>query len=233
MSSALTIDQLKEVLPAKFKKSINQQLIDEINSVLGDPNMFESYRDSFLSYMKVLEDGRYKITDYLHAVKFCCHKLSGSTDKAAYIKTFPDRYQKFVDNGTSSKDIASYISAYVKTKLVTEILKQSLVPVWVINQDYRQAAINKLYEVMTDKDTSPFNAIQAADKLLNHTAPPEVSQLQLNITDDNTANGVNELKEAIYGLAAQQRQMIDAGQMTVRDVSNNKLGIVYDHEDCK
>lgn len=231
MSSALTLDQLKEVLPAKYKKTVNQELINQINETLSDPNMFESYRDNFMSYMKVLEDGRYKIADYLHAVKFCCHKLSGSTDKAAYIKTFPDRYQRFVDNGTSSKDIASYISAYVKTKLVTSILEQSLIPVWVINQDYRQAAINKLYEVMTDRDTSAFNAIQAADKLLNHTAPPEVSKLQLSITDDSTANGVNELKEAIYGLAAQQRQMIEAGQMSVRDVSNNKLGIVYDHQD--
>ena len=231
MSSALTLDQLREVLPAKFKKSINQVLVDEINDVLSDPNMFESYRDNFLSYMRVLEDGRYKITDYLHAIKFCCHKLSGSTDKDAYIKTFPDRYQKFVDNGTSAKDIASYICAYGKTKLVTEILKQSLVPVWVLNQSLRQEAINTLHKIMVDPDTTPFNAIQAADKLLNHTAPPEVSQLQLSITDDNTANGINELKEAIYGLAAQQHQQITTGRMTVRDVSNNKLGITYDHED--
>lgn len=230
MSSALTLDQLREVLPVKFKKTVNQVLVDEINSVLSDPNMFESYRDSFLSYMRVLEDGKYKISDYLRAVKFCCHKLAGATDKEAYIKTFPERFQKFVNNNTSSKDIASYISAYGKTKLVTEILKQSLVPVWVLNQALRQDAINKLYTIMQDENTSPFNAIQAADKLLNHTAPPEVSTLQLNITDDNAANGINELKEALYGLASQQKQMIQNEQLTVRDVSNNKLGITYDHD---
>ena len=49
--SVLTVEQFKVALPDKVKKSINQELIDQINTTLADPDMYESYRDNLLSYL--------------------------------------------------------------------------------------------------------------------------------------------------------------------------------------
>lgn len=231
MTSALTLDELRNALPEKYKKVLNQEVITEINTVLNDPEMYEAFRDNLISYSSILEDGKYRITDYIRAVKYCSLKIAGATDKDAYIRTFPERYQRFVNDKRASKDIASYISSYNKNKMVVEILKQSMIPLWVLNQDHRQAAINKLVSIMQNKDTSDYNAIQAADKLLNHTAPPDSANVQLSITNVNAANGLDELKDAIYKLAQNQSAQIAARQMTVRDVSNSTLGATYDHEE--
>ena len=54
---ALTVDQFKLALPDKVKKSVNQELIDQVNATLSEPEMFEAYRDNLLSYTKVMADG--------------------------------------------------------------------------------------------------------------------------------------------------------------------------------
>ena len=78
--SALTVEQFKVALPDKVKKSVNQELIDQINSTLSDPDMYEAYRDNLLSYTKVMSDGRFKVTDYVNAVKYVRHKLMEATN---------------------------------------------------------------------------------------------------------------------------------------------------------
>ena len=67
--NSLTVDQFKQALPDKVKKSINQELIDQINTTLSEPELFESYRENLLSYTKVMADGRFKVDSYIQAVK--------------------------------------------------------------------------------------------------------------------------------------------------------------------
>lgn len=99
----LTVEQFKKSLPDTVKRTVNQELIDQINTTLSDPEMYESYRDNLLSYTKVMADGRFKISSYVEAVKYVSHKLMGSTNLAAYIKTFPNKYQGFLAQGGSVK----------------------------------------------------------------------------------------------------------------------------------
>lgn len=40
----LTAEQFKRALPDKVKKSVDQELIDQINSTLSEPEMYEAYR---------------------------------------------------------------------------------------------------------------------------------------------------------------------------------------------
>lgn len=86
----ITTEVLKHSLPDKFKNSVNDELLNNINNTLSDPDLYETYRDNFLSYMSVLNDGRYKITDYLNAVKYCTQRLMGKSQIDSYIVTFPD-----------------------------------------------------------------------------------------------------------------------------------------------
>ena len=86
----LTVEQFKQALPSQFKASVNQELIDQINTTLADPNLYETYRDNLLSYTQVMRDGKFKMSDYILAVKYCSHKIMGASNIDAFVKTFPD-----------------------------------------------------------------------------------------------------------------------------------------------
>ena len=124
--TALTLEQFRLALPDKVKKSVNQELVDQVNKTLGDPEMYEAYRDNLLSYTRVMSDGRFKVSEYISAVKYVSHKLMGDTNIDAYSRTFPDKIQRFMAQGVAPKDIASYVTAYNKSKLVNLIFEQPI-----------------------------------------------------------------------------------------------------------
>lgn len=219
--SLMTLEQFQKALPDKMRKTVNQELVDSINTVLNSPDMYEAYRDNLLSYMSVLNDGKYKIMDYVNAVKYCSHKLMGSTNLDAFIKTFPDRYNNYVANGTSSKDIASYITAYNKNKLVNSIMEQSLIPSWVLNQDMYQAALNVQFGLMNTAVSEKVRS-DAANSLLNHLRPPEVQKVSLDIGVKENST-IDVLRQTTLELVSMQRKMIEANAMTVIDVAESRI----------
>lgn len=219
--SLMTLEQFQKALPDKMRKTVNQELVDSINTVLSSPDMYEAYRDNLLSYMSVLNDGKYKIMDYVNAVKYCSHKLMGSTNLDAFIKTFPDRYNNYVANGTSSKDIASYITAYNKNKLVNSIMEQSLIPSWILNQDMYQAALNVQFGLMNTAVSEKVRS-DAANSLLNHLRPPEVQKVSLDIGVKENST-IDVLRQTTLELVSMQRKMIEAKAMTVIDVAESRI----------
>ena len=220
--TALTVEQFKVALPDKVKKSVNQELIDQINTTLNDPDMYEAYRDNLLSYTRVMNDGRFKIGDYVNAVKYVSHKLMGASNIEAYIKTFPDKYQRFIQQGVSSKDIASYVTAYNKSKLVNLIFEQTLIPSYVLNQDLYQKALNVQAELMLDTGISPKVRSDAANSLLTHLKMPETQkvELDLNVKEDGS---IAALRATTLELARQQRLMVEAGAMNAQEIAHGKL----------
>ena len=219
--SLMTLEQFQKALPDKMRKTVNQELVDSINTVLSSPDMYEAYRDNLLSYMSVLNDGKYKIMDYVNAVKYCSNKLMGSTNLDAFIKTFPDRYNNYVANGTSSKDIASYITAYNKNKLVNSIMEQSLIPSWILNQDMYQAALNVQFGLMNTAVSEKVRS-DAANSLLNHLRPPEVQKVSLDIGVKENST-IDVLRQTTLELVSMQRKMIEANAMTVIDVAESRI----------
>lgn len=227
--SVLTLDQFKQALPEKFKKTINQELVDQVNKTLSDPELFETYRDNLLSYTHVMKDGRFKVTDYVNAVKYCSHKIMGSTNTEAFCKTFPDRYQAWIGSGVSAKDIGSYITSYNKNKLVNLILEQSLVPSWVLNQDLYQKAINTQAELMMTANSEKVRS-DAANSLMTHLKPPEVQKVELNVGVAEHSS-LDALRQSTMELVAAQKAMLAAGMMNLKEVAEQRIvGKVIDHE---
>lgn len=222
--SALTVDQFQKCLPDKVKKSINQELIDQINTTLSDPELYESYRDNLLSYTKVMADGRFKIQNYVDAVRYVSHKLMGASNIEAYIKTFPDKYSRFVAQGVEPKDIASYVTAYNKSKLVNLIFEQTLIPSYVLNQDLYQKALNVQAELMVTANSEKVRC-DAANSLLTHLKMPETQKVELdiNVKEDSS---IQALRNSTLELARQQRLMIGAGAMNAQEVAHSRLEVV-------
>lgn len=225
----LTVDQLKHAVPDKLKRSINQDLLDQINDVLKDPDMYGIYRDNLLSYAHVMKDGRFKMGDFIYAVKYCSHKIMGATNLDAFVRTFPDKYQQWLKKGVASKDIASYITAYNKNKLVNLIMEQSLIPSWILNQDLYQKALNVQADLMMNANSEKVRS-DAANSLLTHLRPPEVQKVELEIgVKEHTS--LDALREATMELVATQKKMIASGMKTVQEVAEQKLVQVIEHED--
>lgn len=230
MSNALTVDQFKQALPPAMKKSVNQELIDKINQTLSDPDMFETYRDNLLSYTRVMADGKFKVSNYIDAVKYVSHKLMGNSNIDAYSKTFPDKIARFTQNGVSGKDIASYVTAYNKSKLVNLIMEQTLVPMWVLNQDLYQKALNVQAELMVSAHSEKVRT-DAANSLLTHLKRPETQKVELEIGVKEDSS-IGALRQATLELARQQRLAMEAGQVSAQEVAHSKLslGTVVDVE---
>ena len=217
----LTIEQFKSALPDKVRKTVNQELIDQINTTLNEPELYEAYRDNLVSYTSVMADGKFKISSYIEAVKYVSHKLMGCTNIDAYTKTFPAKYARFISQGVSAKDIASYVTAYNKNKLVNLIFEQTLIPSYVLNQDLYQKALNVQADLMMNAKSEKVRC-DSANSLLTHLKMPETQkvELEIGVKEDST---IAALRATTMELAKQQRLMVESGAMNAQDIAHGKL----------
>lgn len=221
MSNALTVETFNRVLPRKMRGAIDQQVIDDINNTITDPIIAENLRDNLLGFTNVLEEGKFRLDDYINAVKYVSFKLLGDSNIVAYSKTFPARYSTLVQKGTSDKDISAYVAAYNKNKLVNLILKQTLVPTHVLNADIHQEAINNLALLMREAKSEKVRC-DAANNLLNHLKPPEATKIELDIKHKEDSV-ISDLRETTRMLVEQQKQLIQNGAMSARQVAHSKI----------
>lgn len=217
----LTKDEVERAVPATLRSSITQKLVDTLNNVVADPIIADAFRNNFLSFTGVLKDGRFKTEDYLHAVMFVSYQLMGKTNLESYGLTFPQRYADLITKQTPSKDIAAYVSAFNKGKLVNLVREQTMVPTWVLNAHVYQQAINVQVMLMNDDEVSAKVRCEAANSLLTHLKRPEAVKAELSI-EVKDSSGMNELKDTLTQLARQQQEMIQNG-MTPQQVAAQPL----------
>lgn len=216
----LTVDQLVKVIPANLRSSVDQSLVDTINHCVSDPMEAEQVRNNYLSYIGVLKDGKYKMDDYLNAVVYVGYKLMGDSNQDAWCKTFPQRYQALVTKG-KTKDVHAHVSAYAKGKLVNQLIEQSMIPSWILNQDLYQRALNTQAQLMVSAVSEKVRS-DAANSILTHLAKPKeniANQINIGIGD---ASGIGELKDTLAKLAQQQQNLINSG-VTTREIAAQSI----------
>jgi hypothetical protein len=217
----LTKEMVERAVPPNLKNHVTQQFVDQINNLVADPLVAEQVRNNFINYTGVMKEGKFKLEDYLNAVAFVSYKLMGYSNQDAYFRTFPSRHAHLVAKGTPSKDIAAYVAAYARGKLVNLIMEQSLVPSWVLNQHVYQEAINTQRELMTDPTVSPKVRSDAANSILTHLKKPEGQNFQISM-DMKENSGITELKAALRDMAEKQQEMIANGT-GVREIAAQPL----------
>lgn len=216
----MTVEELKGALPSHMKHNATQDLADTVNSLATDPEFGRSLRENIVSYTSVLREGRFKVGDYVHAVAYVSYKLMGFTNQDSYKRVFPERYRDLVAAGADDKTISAYVSAYNKGKMVNLILEQTLIPIWVLNQDVAQQAINRLVLLMTTANSEKVQG-DAAAALLTHLKKPESRQVELNLNLPESS-GMKELNTLLGDLANKQRELIEAG-MSTREIAHQRL----------
>jgi hypothetical protein len=224
----LTEAEFKSVLPPGVKKSVNPELMKNINRVLADPNTLDTLRENILGFTSVMKEGRFKMTSYLNAVHYVSHKLLGATNRDAYIKTFPGKYQRFLREGVADKDIASYSTAYNKSKLVALIYEQTLIPIHIINAPILQKAINTQADLMMNAKSEMVRTT-AANSLINALKAPETKKVELDIgIKENSV--MDDLRRATQDLVDQQKQALIAGGSNAKQIAESSI-IVSDSKE--
>ncbi|UCR75491.1 terminase small subunit [Alcaligenes phage vB_Af_QDWS595] len=229
--SLITQKDLVAALPSTMKGVATQNLADTLNQIQADPEIAEHIRNNFLSYSKVLTEGKFKIEDYMNAIVFASWRMAGKNNLDSYTATFPDRYARMMAAGKSSKDISATVSMYAKGKLVVMILEQAAIPIWLLNQDVVQKAINIQLDLAMDTSQSGMVRTTAANSLLNHLQRPKenITNNQINVNLPES-DGIAELRRSIEEISKMQIKAIEAGATTkeiaamdIKDVSDVEL----------
>ena len=216
-------DSLRAALPTSVRKSVTDDVVNNLNQLTVDPEFRERYRENLLSYANVMANGKFKIQSYLDAVRYVSYKLMGDTNIKAHQRTFPDKHTHWVSQNVAPKDIASYVTAYNKSKLVNLIYEQTLVPTYVLNQDMFQQALNVQAELMLNANSEKVRS-DAANSLLTHLKPPETKKVELDVSVKEDSS-IDALRASTMALVAQQREMIKAGMAQAQEIAHSTLVI--------
>ena len=213
--SKVTVTTLKDLVPKRQRSMITEDLVKQLNEWNEDPKLLDSYRENLLTYIGVLKDGKYKITDYVNAVRFVSYKLMGYSDIDAYAVTFPERYERLrTEEGLTRDEISPYTSAYKKNKLVSAIYEQTIIPVSVLNNHMAQDALNELMKIGLH-GRSEMARVNALSKVLDKTDAPEIQKLQLDV-GVNSSDSLSDLKNMLAEVAADQLGYIEKGRVDLQ-----------------
>jgi hypothetical protein len=177
---ALTVEDLQKIFPKNRKSAINQELVNIIEDAekRGD---FEGYlENNIISFNSVLQDGRYKVQDYVKAVEYCCYYLNGDDQATAFVKTFPEKVKKRVLEGKSAYATGSP-AMYHRGQLVQKILAQMQIPTRMLHHHKLNDAITTQYNLMTSSRTSDRIKLEAANSLMAFLKEPEEQKVELEI----------------------------------------------------
>lgn len=204
----LTLGQVQEALPSNHRNNITQDMVNQLNSLSSDPEEARYIRDNFVSFSKVLQEGRFKVGDYVRAVMYVSHKVMGKSNLESYKATFPERYKDMLDRNRQPKDIASIVTAYNKGQLVTKVMERAMVPSWILNQDMFQSALQTQYDLMTDVSVSDKVRSDAANSILTHLKKPEDNKAELKI-EIGLNDGMAALEAQLTAVSKQQLDLIE------------------------
>ncbi len=221
MSAAITTELIKRALPKKLRGNFNDEMMGRLNGIVTDSAERDGYYRDIITYSSVLLEGAFRLEDYFSAVRYVGFKLTGNTNQLSYMKTFPHRYQRLVNMGKSDDEISNHVAAYHRTMLVGKILEQGVVPLYISHQDIAHEALASMVRTMQETMSDRIR-IDAADRILLHLKIPEVAkvQLDLNIKEDDS---IKELRSATLSLVKQQKEMLEAGVMNVKQVAHSKI----------
>ena len=212
----LALESVKKLVPKNQRTLITQEFLDKLEASVNDSLVAEQFKENFVTYLNVLSKGKYKMEDYINAVKYVSFKLLGYSNINAYIATFPERYERLKVEGQTQ--IEAFVSMYNKNKLVMQIYEQTIVPSYVLNAPMHQQALNTLAAMIIDDDVRGMTKVKACEAILQYTKQPDVVKGELTIGIEQS-DTINDLREITENLADTYRMMLEKKGMKLKDVA--------------
>ena len=227
-------EQILASLPGSLKMKVSDDFVNVFNDAITgiDSEYVDAFRTNFTSFSSVLNDGKWKITDYLNAVKYVSFKLMGFTNRDSYKMTFPDRYLKFMnkyrllgfdDAFIWDNKISPHVVAYNKRILVNKIMEQTVIPPHVLNMSMYQDALNTQAELMKSARSEMVRAT-AANSILTQLRPPDTAKLEIDISIKES-DAIKDLKRITQELSLAQQKAIESGATSSHVIAESKIVI--------
>ena len=216
----LELEAVKRLVPKSQRSLITQEYLDTIEASVNNPDIADAFKENFITYLNVLSTGKYKMQDYIAAVKYISFKLLGYSNIDAYAATFPERYQRLKNEG--QKQIDAFVSMYNKNKLVMQIYEQTMVPSYVLNAPLHQEALNELAQMIHDPSIRGMAKVKACEAILTHTKAPEIvkGELTIGIEENDT---IASLRDVVEKLANTQRNVLEHRGMSLKEVAESRI----------
>lgn len=224
----LALESVRKLVPKNQRNLITQEFLDKLEASVSDSLVAEQFKENFVTYLNVLSKGKYKMEDYINAVKYVSFKLLGYSNINAYIATFPERYERLKAEGQTQ--IEAFVSMYNKNKLVMQIYEQTIVPSYVLNAPMHQQALNTLAAMIIDDDVRGMTKVKACEAILQYTKQPDVVKGELTIGIEQS-DTINDLREITENLADTYRMMLEKKGMKLKDVAEANIIDVTPEDD--
>ena len=226
----LALESVRKLVPKNQRTLITQEFLDKLEASVNDNLVAEQFKENFVTYLNVLSKGKYKMEDYINAVKYVSFKLLGYSNIDAYTATFPERYERLKTEGQTQ--IEAFVSMYNKNKLVMQIYEQTIVPSYVLNAPMHQQALNTLAAMIIDDDVRGMTKVKACEAILQYTKQPDVVKGELTIGIEQS-DTINDLREITENLADTYRVMLEKKGMRLKDVAEaNIIDITPEEENA-
>ena len=227
MSRELTLADVKNAMPLR-KGAITQEAVDIINASQNDPEFQgESLVQTAGIYESVLKGARASVPEYLNAIRFCAYMSTNDSNYTeAYKKVFSNRdfvqqRMNLPTNDPRYGELTSAASRYRRTKLVTDILTVSQVPLDLIFTGHRYKAIGVLAEVM-ESGKYDRDRINAAKELLAATKGPENMKIELDV-GVSESSAVQQLNDQLAEIAGRSLKHLQAGSTNLKELGAMKV----------
>ena len=224
----LEIEAVKKLVPKGQRTLITQAFLDKLEASVSNPIVAETFKDNFISWLSVMQTGKYKMDDYISAVKYVSHKLLGKSNIDAYAATFPERYQRLKDEGQTQID--AYCSMYNKNKLVMQIYEQTIVPTHVLNAPLHQEALTELARMLKDPKCTGMIRVKACETILNYTKAPEIIDHKLTIGVEQQET-IADLRAVTEELASTFRYALEKGKPLKEVAEASIIDVEYTEEE--
>lgn len=216
----LALESVRKLVPKNQRTLITQEFLDKLEASVNDSLVAEQFKENFVTYLNVLSKGKYKMEDYINAVKYVSFKLLGYSNINAYIATFPERYERLKTEGQTQ--IEAFVSMYNKNKLVMQIYEQTIVPSYVLNAPMHQQALNTLASMIADDDVRGMTKVKACEAILQYTKQPDVVKGELTIGIEQS-DTINDLREIVENLADTHRVLLEKKGMTLKEIAEGSI----------
>lgn len=207
------MDTASHVLASEL---VTPSLVKKLNEICSSVELAESFKENIITYNSVLTKGAYSPAQYVSAVQYVSYRLMGQTSTTAWQKTFPDRYAVLLSKGANSKTIGSHASAYNRTKIVSTITEQSLVPSHVANFHYHQEALEVQVGIMRDETVGAKTRSDASKVVLEFTSMPEALISNKEEISGKGLDIIAELARSVKTLAESKQTSIIEGKTTAK-----------------
>ena len=215
----LALEAVKKLVPKNQRTMITQEFLDKIEASVQDSLIAEQFKENFITYLNVLSKGKYKMEDYISAIKYVSFKLLNYSNVDAYAATFPERFNRLKKEG---QQVEAFASMYNKNKLVMQIYEQTIVPSYVLNAPLHQEALNELAKMIKDPSVRGMTKVKACEAILQNTKQPEIIKGELTIGMEQQ-DTISDLRDVVEQLAEVNRLSIAKKVKSIKEVAEAKI----------